>query len=222
MFQKFYIVRNQNKTIMDKKQSIVIILMAILVISGCKNGIITIKVNPPKNNNITKEICNGIDDDKDGLIDEGLIKNCTTYGIGLCKFGTRECINGSWSKCKKGKPREEICGNKQDEDCNGKADDGCLCLYMFYNNKDSASLKELEFLLDMQSKYHDLIAKTFTINTSENIDLMYKIANKYGIKIKHTPVTFIGNKAIIGFNKEIAKQIEKKIKYCKDCKCPKP
>ncbi|MBU0952856.1 MAG: hypothetical protein KKA90_00320 [Nanoarchaeota archaeon] len=61
------------------------------------------------------ETCNGIDDDLDGSIDEGIPpEGC---GTGLCAGGVQVCINGQWSSC-------STVGNTQPETCNN-VDDNC-------------------------------------------------------------------------------------------------
>ncbi len=80
------------------------------------------------------EVCNGRDDDCDGLTDEGadgqpLARDCYegpagTQGIGLCRGGRSVCANGAYGECAgQVLPAAETCNN-QDEDCNGRADDG--------------------------------------------------------------------------------------------------
>jgi len=79
-----------------------------------------------------QEVCNGKDDDCDGVIDPGcqcLMGATTPCGsnVGACKPGNFVCqSNGTWSGCQ-GEigPQPEICGNGIDEDCNGVVDDGC-------------------------------------------------------------------------------------------------
>jgi hypothetical protein len=81
----------------------------------------------------TSEVCNGIDDDCDGLVDDGA--DCCTSGqtrecgpsneIGECVKGTSTCSNGIWGSCVGAvNPTADICDGL-DNDCNGVADDGC-------------------------------------------------------------------------------------------------
>ena len=81
------------------------------------------------------EICNGLDDDLDGDVDEGC--TCTKGATqkcfpgqasqlqGNCKQGTQACVAstefGAWGKCTGAVlPRQEICGDGIDQDCDGK------------------------------------------------------------------------------------------------------
>jgi hypothetical protein len=90
------------------------------------------------------EICNGVDDDCDGTVDEQSDMNCypdDTAGctkkddggydcVGACKHGTRECKDGKLAECVAFVvPVAELCGNAdaQDEDCDGAVDDDCPC-----------------------------------------------------------------------------------------------
>ena len=73
----------------------------------------------------TQEVCNGIDDDCDGDVDEDLTQSCDT----ICGPGTQECIDGSWGPCSATNPEPEVCDGK-DNDCDGEIDedtDGAAC-----------------------------------------------------------------------------------------------
>ncbi len=77
------------------------------------------------------EVCNGIDDDCDGNVDDSVLDagEACIGGFGVCRGeGTRVCADGG-PVCQPSNPVDagaEICGNGIDEDCDGLADDGCL------------------------------------------------------------------------------------------------
>lgn len=72
--------------------------------------------------------CNGIDNDCDGLIDEGYLPIQTTCGVGACaSTGQLQCQSGSEiNTCIPAAPSAETCNNI-DDDCNGLVDDGISC-----------------------------------------------------------------------------------------------
>jgi hypothetical protein len=67
------------------------------------------------------EVCNGVDDDCDMAIDEGL--GSTTCGVGACQVTVQNCVGGVPQMCTPGTPSPEICNNI-DDDCNGLVDEG--------------------------------------------------------------------------------------------------
>jgi hypothetical protein len=87
------------------------------------------------------EVCNGIDDNCNGQIDEtcqcvvGTTQPCWEYapelrGVGICHDGVKTCqSNGTWGACL-GQVRPapaEDCNNTFDDNCNGTVNDGCTC-----------------------------------------------------------------------------------------------
>ncbi len=76
------------------------------------------------------EVCNGIDDDCDGVVDDGVGdgKACAIKNdAGTCK-GTLICAGSAGAWCDGKNPKVETC-NGVDDDCDGTVDDG------FVNNK---------------------------------------------------------------------------------------
>jgi hypothetical protein len=71
------------------------------------------------------EICNGVDDDCDGAIDDGFAQ--VTCGVGVCYRVSATCVSGQTVTCVPGTPQVEIDDGK-DNNCDGQVDEGFSCL----------------------------------------------------------------------------------------------
>ncbi|MBI3036353.1 hypothetical protein HYY73_01155 [Candidatus Woesearchaeota archaeon] len=84
----------------------------------------------------TAEVCDGLDNNCNGLADDGITcdcspgqtKSCGYNNVGLCKLGTQVCQSSHiWGSCTgQTEPSAEACDNK-DNDCNSQVDEGSLC-----------------------------------------------------------------------------------------------
>lgn len=87
------------------------------VVARCANGFPL----PCTPGTPSTEVCNGLDDDCNGMIDEGN-QMC---GRGACQRTAPLCESGHRATCVPGPSQTEICANGIDDDCNGRIDDGC-------------------------------------------------------------------------------------------------
>jgi hypothetical protein len=70
-------------------------------------------------------VCDGVDSDCDGAVDEGYVPHATTCGVGACvRSGTSSCVGGHEALgCVAGTPGSDANCNGIDDDCDGSVDE---------------------------------------------------------------------------------------------------
>jgi uncharacterized protein (TIGR03382 family) len=68
------------------------------------------------------ELCDGIDNDCDGQVDEDLVRDCTN----ACGGGSETCSAGAWGECTAPVSSPETCDG-EDNDCDGQVDNSDEC-----------------------------------------------------------------------------------------------
>ncbi|MBU1900042.1 putative metal-binding motif-containing protein, partial [Myxococcota bacterium] len=79
-----------------------------------------------------EEICDSVDNDCDGAVDESLVGPRCAAQAGVCANATQRCVGGAWAACA---PQdfgaryeaEEVSCDGLDNDCDGEIDEACDC-----------------------------------------------------------------------------------------------
>jgi hypothetical protein len=94
---------------------------------SCQNGVEMDSCTTLPATEQNDQICDGIDGDCDGRLDEGYAQVVSTCGNGVCqRFGVVSCTNGTLSDdCTEGLEtrRDDPTCNRVDEDCDGRVDE---------------------------------------------------------------------------------------------------
>ncbi len=89
--------------------------------TNCVNGAVVCT----QNGQSSPETCDGVDNDCNGVVDNGNPGGnlaCNTGGLGVCAAGVTNCQNGSVACTQSVQPSNEVCDN-QDNNCNGSVDE---------------------------------------------------------------------------------------------------
>lgn len=136
------------------------------------------------------EVCNGLDDDCDNSIDEGLGQ--TTCGKGICQNTVDNCVNGQSQTCtpKQGQSTE-TCGNGLDDDCDGVVDNGCQSTEENFTFTGSiAQAQEFKHKVTVKSGAKTLGAK---LTWNGYSDLVLRFYDPSGTKVKEVDTSTWSN-----------------------------
>jgi hypothetical protein len=92
--------------------------------TACSGGMLACNQNTMSSG----EICDGLDNDCNGVVDNGNPgggASCNTGLQGICAAGTTQCSMAMLQCNQNNMAVAEICGNALDDDCNGVVDNGC-------------------------------------------------------------------------------------------------
>ncbi len=86
----------------------------------------------PAVNPNAQEVCDGVDNDCSGAVDDGLAGQACALTLGVCAGASRVCANGAFGECGAAEyggdyEADETRCDGADNDCDGRTDEGCAC-----------------------------------------------------------------------------------------------
>ena len=94
--------------------------------TACQNNTLVCNQNVQP----SAEICDGVDNNCNGTVDDGNPgsgQTCSTGKQGVCSAGTTQCQGGTTVCAQNVQPSTEKCDGS-DNDCDGQVDEGCNCI----------------------------------------------------------------------------------------------
>jgi len=88
------------------------------------------------------ELCNGVDDDCDGMADDSL--PMVSCGVGACARTMPACTSGQLATCTPAVPtvaNDSLC-NGIDDDCDGAIDEDCACVHVTPSGNDTMAASD--------------------------------------------------------------------------------
>lgn len=80
--------------------------------------------------------------------------------------------------------------------------------------------EEEEFFEELKQEYPNLNIEDYEVSeNASNLDLMVKMSEEWGFKASGVPLTFIGNRYWVGFNKTIAEEMTAMVELCSESVC---
>lgn len=97
-------------------------------------------------------------------------------------------------------------------------------IYFFHSENCPHCAAENDFLDKIEPNYPDLDIKRLDVGETENSELWRKMAEAYGTSASGVPITFIGDKYVLGFGDEdtTGVEIEQAIQECVQTGCVDP
>ncbi|MFH1780280.1 MAG: cytochrome c biogenesis protein CcdA [Candidatus Micrarchaeota archaeon] len=95
-------------------------------------------------------------------------------------------------------------------------------IYVFHSTTCPHCIELLDFLDGIKDKYPSLEVKEFEIHEIANNNLFQQLTSAYGQEVSGVPVTFIGEKMIVGYATFMAPEVEGEITYCVENGCVDP
>lgn len=98
-----------------------------------------------------------------------------------------------------------------------------VIIYFFWAEGCLYCAKEKNFLSILKKKYPLLEIKDYEVSYNPaSLQLLQTMSKAYDIIPTGVPITFVGNKAFVGFSEKTASQIEEVVKYCIKNTCEDP